>query len=682
MIKLGKLKAMNNKETMYYYGVKNEKDLQNHMASFGINLFKDKTEPVCSSYNPIIALFCTDLPRPDMDSGSNRLYHIIKILHSIGARVYIFTHNDWTQNTTIYIDSLKPLVEDIIIHDNQKNIYLNALFDQLQNDKKIIFDIIYYHGYEMHQAYNKYIYYLSPSSKIITDSIDVHWSRFEKEPNSCKEKVLKNKNLEIASYKKSDVVFAVTEDDRQKILEHCHNTSVKILSNIHSKSFLKQNNNNNRCIFVGGEKHTPNIDAVIRAIDIVNKYNSQKNTDFIYLDIVGEFVDNNILKLSSEYVIFHQKVSNKNLDNLYSSASFSLSPLSWGSGIKGKICESICKGIPVITTDTGNEGINLKNQEDAFICDKEEEFIDSMRILLSMGNTERQKLKNNAFEKINKLTSVESAREILSTTISCKPIVLSILTHNNAYLTEKLLKNIIEKTRYPNYHIHITSDKCRDNTKHIVLQYQKKYPGLITYHYNHKNLYFILSHNNVIKKYPEADIVLMNEDIEIITDKWLTKLYNTAYSSPNIGCAGGKSLDIYGRISEAGAELHNSGEGRNIGRNQNRYQKVYNYERNVGYVSGCLLYMKRKIINQIGLMDTSYYPCYYEDSDWQYTMHTHGYLTIYNPRIEFIHREGSSCGVSQESGLKKHMLTNKEKFKNKFNSYNIEKYNENTRHTP
>ena len=661
------------KNIQYFYN-ENRSSLESSVASIIKTINSHKIEKVCDNTKKNIALFCTDLPRPDNDSGSRRLCEIIDILIDLECKVTIFTHNDWSDEDIKYSKIMSDKNVTVLVADHGNNKYPNSLFLELQEYQKVHFDVIYYYGYEMHNAYGEFIFFSSPQSKVIVDSIDVHWSRFERCKEACKDKVQKDKNLEILSYSKCDVVFAVTENDKFKIHKECNNANVKILSNIHSKQYSKNKALSNRCMFVGGEGHTPNIDAIKTCINIVNKYN-ENHEKKIFLDIVGKQTNADLLNLTSDYIVFHGKVSDYALKILYDNCQFVLCPLSWGSGIKGKICEAICHGVLVVTSNIGNEGINLKNTENGFVCETEEEYIRSIEKCLSIDSREYQRTRESAYNQLCKLVSRENAKNTLSATISHKPVVLSVLTHNNQYLLNKCLQSIITNTHYPDYKIHITSDCCRDDTKKIVMEYQKKYPGLIEYTYNHKNLYYILSHNNVIKKYPDRDVVLMNEDIEIITNYWLSILYNAAYSSDNIACSGGKSLSTDGKISEAGAQLYNSGQGHNLGRQHDRYDIDFNYERYVGYVSGCVMYMKRSAIDKLGILDPSYHPCYYEDSDWQYNAHINGYKTIYTPFCEFIHREGSSCGVDMESGLKKYMNINRDKFIEKYKGCDIEEHN-------
>ena len=54
-----------------------------------------------------------------------------------------------------------------------------------------------------------------------------------------------------------------------------------------------------------------------------------------------------------------------------------MAPLRYGSGIKGKIIESIYQGVPVITTTCGAEGIDNKNKM-LTIADDGEKFAEEI----------------------------------------------------------------------------------------------------------------------------------------------------------------------------------------------------------------------------------------------------------------------------------------------------------------
>ncbi|NMC63022.1 MAG: glycosyltransferase family 2 protein, partial [SAR324 cluster bacterium] len=190
-----------------------------------------------------------------------------------------------------------------------------------------------------------------------------------------------------------------------------------------------------------------------------------------------------------------------------------------------------------------------------------------------------------------------------------------------------------------------------------------------------ENQFFVKPNNFVINQYKDSDIVLMNDDIEIIDDHWLCNLFDAAYISPFIGAAGGKILSADRKISEAGGEMYKNGRGRNLGRGAEADSPEFNFQRYVGFVSGCLLYMKRSAIEQCGMLDEDFHPMYYEDVAWQYTLHMAGLKTIYEPSCTVIHREGSTAGTDVNSGMKRFQEINRSKFLEKFSGINIEEYN-------
>ena len=116
---------------------------------------------------------------------------------------------------------------------------------------------------------------LYPNARIICDSVDIHWIREERSlgiwEGLTEEKVLENKKSEIAAYKKADVVWAVTEPDRQAVLKEIPDAHVKVVSNIHDIAFEEfYETTANNIFFFGGYNHYPNISAVKILVDHVS----------------------------------------------------------------------------------------------------------------------------------------------------------------------------------------------------------------------------------------------------------------------------------------------------------------------------------------------------------------------------------------------------------------------------
>ena len=54
-----------------------------------------------------------------------------------------------------------------------------------------------------------------------------------------------------------------------------------------------------------------------------------------------------------------------------------LSPLRYGAGVKGKITQSLTRGLPLVTTIMGAEGISLKSEHNCMIADDPQKFADA-----------------------------------------------------------------------------------------------------------------------------------------------------------------------------------------------------------------------------------------------------------------------------------------------------------------
>lgn len=633
--------------------------------------------------NKNIFFFAPHTPEFDSSSGGYRLLQLLSILkQSLGYNIYFFCNAIRGENQVSILEDMgiQVLVTDVI---NEK--YTTTLAKELSN-KGISPDYIFIAWIDMAKQVMGFLKQEFPRAKIIIDSVDVHWSREKRkldiDNQEETEEFIFNKELEKSIYRSANVVLCVTDNDKAEIMKEMplEDINIKIVSNIYPDSYLdiSEKINNNDIIFVGGFSHGPNVDAAIWAAEIYKGFMAKyahklKIKPKLY--IIGSRPPQEIIDMhDGKNIIVTGYV--EDLSIFYKKAKVSISPLSWGAGIKGKICEAAYKNTCIITTDIGNEGINLIDGKEALIANTTEEFIDSLRYVYFIDNQRIVEMQDSAIKKIYSLTSFDSNTKVLKSILETKKIVVCVVTYNQSKLLKKCIESIISNTIYPNYKIVVVDNASTDDTKKIMSQLCKKHPSFVEYRRNEVNEFFIKPNNQVINEFTDADIVLVNHDIEILSKCWLTRLYSSAYSSANIGCAGGKTVYPNGVLAEAGAEIYSDGTGRNIGRYENPDIDKYNIQRYVGYVSGCLMYMRRDAIDAFGALDVDLEPMYYEDSDWQYRLHTHGIKSIYEPRCVAIHAEGSSSGTDLTKGMKRYQQINREKFIKKYKNHNIEQYNE------
>lgn len=95
-----------------------------------------------------------------------------------------------------------------------------------------------------------------------------------------------------------------------------------------------------------------------------------------------------------------------------SSALCLVAPLVLGAGIKIKILEALSIGVPVLTNQIGIEGIPAVDGESYFHCEKPEDYVDCIKLLLE-GKIDRDQAAGHAKDVIRQNFDYEGDRQIL-----------------------------------------------------------------------------------------------------------------------------------------------------------------------------------------------------------------------------------------------------------------------------
>jgi glycosyltransferase involved in cell wall biosynthesis len=76
-----------------------------------------------------------------------------------------------------------------------------------------------------------------------------------------------------------------------------------------------------------------------------------------HLIVVGSKAPEDVLALDGGAITVKGYVSDEELDALYARAGAAVAPLRYGAGVKGKVIEAMARGVPLVTTPTGAQGI-------------------------------------------------------------------------------------------------------------------------------------------------------------------------------------------------------------------------------------------------------------------------------------------------------------------------------------
>ena len=321
------------------------------------------------------------VPEFDKDAGSRTTFQYLKMFVEQGYTVKFLGDN--FNNSKPYTEILQQMGIEVLYGLE----YRNNIEDWLILNSSNI-DFIYLN--RPHIA-TKYIDFLKKNtkSKIIYYGHDLHYLREKREYELTKDEYHngeseKWKTIEFDIMKKSDVVYYPSYIEENEIKKIDKSINVKAINAyIFDNVDINKNNKFNDkegIMFVGGFGHRPNVDGVLWfAKNVYPLIRKKINIPFY---IVGSNPTNEIKNLQGNGIIVKGYVTDEELEGLYNTCKVVVAPLRYGAGIKGKVVESMCKGVPLVTTSIGAEGI--KDAEKILkISDTPESFAESVIELYS-----------------------------------------------------------------------------------------------------------------------------------------------------------------------------------------------------------------------------------------------------------------------------------------------------------
>ncbi|MEJ7848068.1 MAG: glycosyltransferase [Pyrinomonadaceae bacterium] len=311
-----------------------------------------------------IIVFFNQVPKPDKDSGSVRLFAILRMLGKFNRVVLV--HVKRKESDAIYERRVENLgIEIVWIVDFEERFKRENCDVAILCYPKV--------GNLMYSIVRKKF----PDAKIIYDTVDVHFVRLQREFGLTGDKqiaqdALKYRKIESRLAKNADQVWCVTEEDKRFLLEAAPGTNIAVIPNIHDlhgrgKTFADRRD----LLFIGSFDHRPNEDAIEYFLNEIFPLILEKLPD-VRFHIVGSNPPPEIFAKNSENVLVEGYVAD--ITPLFESCRVFVAPLRYGAGMKGKIGQALSYGLPPVTTSIGAEGMNLVTDTEVLIADNPADF--------------------------------------------------------------------------------------------------------------------------------------------------------------------------------------------------------------------------------------------------------------------------------------------------------------------
>lgn len=219
-------------------------------------------------------------------------------------------------------------------------------------------------------------------------------------------------------------------------------------------------------------------------------------------------------------------------------------------------------------------------------------------------------------------------------------VTIVVLNWNGRNFLKTCLKTLNAHTEYPDYRVVVVDNGSDDGSNDML---RKRFPNVYRIE-NDENRGFGPANNQAFRQFKDTDyFLLLNHDVEIVQDGWLTEFVNFANR---------RSADIAGcRLQFPDGQLQHGGglirpgwppvvqiSESNVDEIEQDISKVWSPD----YVTGAAFLVRQQVVDELNGFDERFHPAYYEETDFCVRAQHRGYNIWYTPEPILIHHEHAS----------------------------------------
>ncbi len=324
-----------------------------------------------------------NLPRPDQSGAELRLLQILRELRKQGHSVTYLAARGFEEDR--YAPALRELGIDVFSSDAQvlrregveiiPGWTLQEVLREGQFDLAIFY-LWFWMAVSIPEYYLDEVRHLSPRTRIAVLTDDCHGLRELRGADlsrawSDRERAEDYRERESEILRCSDLVFAISEDDRKRLLENSPEHKIALLpmaidaappgaSFDERDGLLYLADYNNPASRHGIEWYLKQVAPIVREL---------LPEATVYLAGAGLGPDIGEGQSGVVHVGFVPELAPE-----LSKRRIFISPVLYGTGIKTKNLHAMAHGVPLVTTTVGSEGMGLAHEKTALIADTAEDF--------------------------------------------------------------------------------------------------------------------------------------------------------------------------------------------------------------------------------------------------------------------------------------------------------------------
>jgi len=342
------------------------------------------------------ALVCAAFPpEPDRDSGSQRLWDLMRLLQADGWAVTFFASNQLRDPRYI-----RPLQQRGIAVFGSTQVKLQRLLTAGH------FDLANLISWSVAEVCIPVIRRVSPATHVLVDSVDLHFLRQARQifvggqsqtaPAQLDTRFGVDMARELNVYAASDAVLTVSAREANILGDLIPQPGLaQVLPDIEQPAKSPAPMSKRRgMLFTGSFRHAPNVDALEFLCRDVLPHLSPTLTARHPLYVVGDPADTNLGHLVSELPNVRLVGRVPSIQPYLNRARLSVVPIRYGAGTKRKLLQSLMAGTPAVSTTLGAEGFGIRDGEHVLIADDPEQFARAIVRLLTEPRLWRKLARN------------------------------------------------------------------------------------------------------------------------------------------------------------------------------------------------------------------------------------------------------------------------------------------------